>query len=349
MSPVAILAQEAKSLEMSILSIKNGINGNILFTINKSISIIEQFKDNLGSQQYNEDAPNQTFIPLIHRLIFLVDGDTISYSIHDLSTLDTDVVFMIYVPLSKFETKLYYEFVLIELKKYKPLLPIKFKYYNDEIYTTDIFDFNNTCVKKKFEQYYNPDAENDRYILDETFEEFYDPNFYHVRYILDGTNVELNKYQCKYEACKCKSSLQLETPILFHIKFYYGPDLDRRTPKLGKDELIWLNYMQQLLESNGYVLYSPTCYGPTFDNKLNWVRFNSHWILENKVPKFFIRDNNTYLGHEKFFKIIEEVEMQIYDIEFGNREIVDQEILTEIEKIDFVNIEKNDITKFFFI
>ena len=306
--------------------IKNGINGNILFTIDKSISIREQFLDNLGSQQYNEDVSLQNFIPLIHRLIFLVDGDTTSYSIHDLSTLDTDVVFMIYVPLSKLETKLYYEFVLMELDKYKPLLPIKFK-YTDEFYTTDdVFNFNNSSVKIEFEQYYNPDTN-------------------HIRYILDGTNVELNKYQCKYEACKCKALLQLETPILFHIKFYDGPDPDRHSPKLWNDKLIWLNYMQQLLESNGYVLYSITCYGPTQDDKINWVSLKNHWILENKVPKFLIRDNNTYLGHEKFTRIIEEVgELLIQDKNLGN-----QEILTEIENIDFINIKKNDITKFFFI
>ena len=42
---------------MNILTIKNGISGNILFTIDKSISISirEQFLDYLSSQQYDKD------------------------------------------------------------------------------------------------------------------------------------------------------------------------------------------------------------------------------------------------------------------------------------------------------
>ena len=62
-----------------------------------------KIKNYLSSQQYDndkdKDTPCETFMPWLQKLIFLVDSDTTSYSIHDLSTLDKDTVMMIYVNL----------------------------------------------------------------------------------------------------------------------------------------------------------------------------------------------------------------------------------------------------------
>jgi hypothetical protein len=290
---------------MSDITIKNNINGNILFTIDKSISIKEQFLSKLDSN----------FIPYLQKLVFILDNDITLYSIHDLSTLETDVVYMIVIPLSELEKNLYIDFISKELKKYNPLLPIILK-FEDKSLNTDVFDFLDTYVKDTFKHYGNR-------------------NTNHVRYILDGTNIELNKYQCKYSACRFKMCNKLETPVIFHVKFYNGPDPDRQL--YYTHEINWKNYMLQLLELNNYVLYSITCYGPTLGlslmlknasicptpyNKILWADNQKCWVPKNMVPKFFIQDENIYLGHLE-------------------KEVVQNEILSDIEI--------SNITKFFFI
>ena len=281
---------------MSVITIKNNITGNILFTIDKSISITEQFLSKLDSN----------FIPYLQKLVFILDNDITLYSIHDLSTLETDVVFMIIIPLSKLEKNLYIDFISKEFKKNNPLLPIILK-FEDKSLNTDVFDFLDTYVKDTFKHYGNR-------------------NTNHVRYILDGTNIELNKYQCKDSACRVKMFNKLDTPVIFHVKFYNGPDPDRQL--YYTHEINWKKYMIQLLELNNYVQFSITCQRPKPSNNILWVWDNilwadnqRCWVPKNMIPNFFIQDENTYLGH------------------------LEKEVQNEI----LSDIEISNITKFFFI
>ena len=71
-----------------------------------------------------------------------------------------------------------------------------------------------------------------------------------------------------------------------------------------------------------------------------WSGYKEQWVQKNKVPKFLIKNEDTYLGSTKMTEILEYVDMQINHILYENHEMAD---------IDFFNIENNKITKFFFI
>ena len=183
----------------------NRLSGDILFTIDKTKSIRDQLLDKLGTQQYTADVLCPNFIPWLHKLVFLKEGDTNQYSMNELKRLNTDSVTMIYIPMTSTETFLFREILRKEFIEYHPSFEIILKYHNC-LYSMDLLDFTDTDVKYSLE-----------------FQQYEARNTIHVRYILDDTDIELNRYQCAYIACKSKLSLP-EKPILFHVKFCVGPD-----------------------------------------------------------------------------------------------------------------------------
>jgi hypothetical protein len=308
---------------MATITIK-GLSGDNLFIIDKSKPIITQILSHILEK----------FVSYLHVLTFLMVGsDTTTYSIHDLETLDVDTISMIQRPMINRETFLYYRFVSKELKQYKPKLPIIINFQGN-LYETDVFDLNDSDVIFKFKS-----------------------NRCVVKYILDGTEEELNLYTCKYKACRYKLDSHCEnrheTPVMFHVKFYNIGDYISEL-----DAIPWLECMKDLLEFEGYVLYSLNhyktieqgcdeelhCWSDSYPFKLYgyndedlspqeytdilvWSKDQTHWVRKDKIPQFLIKDssNNIYLVPQKMSQIIEELENNDYD-----------------------DIEKNEVYRFFF-
>jgi len=322
---------------MATITIK-GLSGDDLFIIDKSKPIIPQILSHILEK----------FVSYLHVLTFLMVGsDTTTYSIHDLETLDVDTISMIQRPMINRETFLYSRFVSKELEQYKPKLPIIIN-FEGNIYETDVFDLNDSDVLAIFNQCKS----------------------YDVKYILDGTQEELNICECKHNICKYKYKLhecnynghEIQ-PILVNVKFYNIVG----KPIYLWDEVPWLECMKELLELEGYALYSfehfktidvstheeVMClsdlypfklYGrydkgepiQVYEELITWSKNQNHWVRKDKIPSFLIKDssNNIYLAPEELSIIIDELDDEEYDY--------------DDETYDIFNIEKNEVYRFFF-